>query len=101
MIQMTHHDDGKKKCQSHTIGFRDIENTASEYAKTTVFENAFICGHDITTIEAYGETQEEAIKNLEPVMDWLFEEFEAIRKLYESGLYEQDIQEVDCFGKPI
>ena len=96
MIQMTHYNDGKGKFQSHEISF-----ILSGDDSWMSFGDCHICDLSIGEVTAYGETQEEAIQNLKPVMEWLFKEYRAIEKLYNSGFYEKDIVEVDCFGKVI
>lgn len=99
MIQMTHHDDGKGKWQSHTISFRSVQrNTPEEY---TQIGNASVSNVSILEINAYGETKEEALENLRPIMDWLFEEYKAIEYLYNLGHYEDNMVEVDAFGNMI
>ncbi len=96
MIQLTHYNDGKGKNQSHEVGF----NLSGDDTYKS-FPNCCISCLSIGEITAYGETQEEAIKNLKPVMEWLFEEYKSIEELYNSGFYEKEIVEVDCFGKEI
>ncbi len=84
MLMLTHYNDHKKDSQSHRIQFQETDPGRC---------------YDITQCAAYGDTKEEALRNLEEIIYHLLDEYEAIEKLYCAGFYEDDLREVDCFGK--
>lgn len=96
MIRMTHYDDGKGKHQSHEVGFK-----LSGDAAYLSLHDSWISDLSIGSVVAYGATKEEAIENLKPIMFWLFAKYKAIEKLYNSGQYEEYMDEVDGDGEVI
>ena len=96
MIQMTHFYDGKDKRQSHEISF-----VLSGKDADMNFDDSSVTDLSIRSVVAYGETKEEALKNLKPIMQRLFEVYREIEKLYDDGFYEENMIEVDCFGKKV
>ena len=87
-MKIAHHDDGKEKCQSHKCYlFNDVDGYYN---------------FDLTNIYAYGETKEEAVKNLKEELEYYFRELHALEKmLYETDALDNDIIEVDCLGRKI
>lgn len=94
MLKMTHHDDGKGKLQSHCVHLT-IENDTPPLLD--------VDGHPWYTVDVYGYggTKQEALNSLDPAMEWLFKEWQAIENLYTSGVYHQNIVEVDGLDNPI
>ena len=88
LMKIAHHDDGKEKCQSHKCYlFNDVDGYYN---------------FDLTNIYAYGETKEEAVKNLKEELEYYFRELHALEKmLYETDALDNDIIEVDCLGRKI
>lgn len=88
LMKIAHHDDGKEKYQSHKCYlFNDVD----EYHN-----------FDLTSIYGYGETKEEAVKNLKEELEYYFRELHALEKmLYETDVLDNDIVEVDCLGRKI
>lgn len=88
LMKIAHYNDGKEKWESHTCY---LFNDADDYYK-----------FDITDIRGYGETKEEAIKNLKEELKYYFNELHALEKmLYETDILDNDIIEVNCLGKKI
>ena len=95
MIEMTHHDDGKEKYQSHEISIR--ESSFSFY--NAEFD---VWSHNPFNITGYGETKEEAIADFKKKFEFVMKELEAFTKmLLETDAITDNIIEVDCMGKPI
>ena len=88
LMKIAHHDDGKEKYQSHKCYlFNDVDK----------YHN-----FDLTSIYGYGETKEEAVKNLKEELEYYFNELHALEKmLYETDVLDNDIVEVDCLGRKI
>lgn len=88
LMKIAHHNDGKEKWQSHICY---LFNDANDYPE-----------FDITNIHGYGETKEEAIKNLKKKLEYYFNELHVLeRMLYETDVLDNDIIEVDCLGRKI
>ena len=101
MLYLTHHDDKKEKYQSHTIRFEYIENNQVVPPDRYNDYGTVILGTSVDSITSYGATKEDALKGVGEMLDWLVKEVTAIRDLYNSGVYQQNIIEVDCSGEPI
>ena len=92
MINLTHHDDGKEKFQSHEVSISESDFYNSEH---DVFSyNPF----DIT---GYGSTKEEAIEDFKRKFEYVLAEWNAFGKLLSNPAVQLNITEVDCFGKTI
>lgn len=92
LLRLSHYNDGKEKSQSHEIIIPDAYSFYN--AEYDVFSlNPF----DIT---GYGSTKEEALENFKRKFDYVIREWCAFGKmLFETDVIENDIVEVDCFGK--
>lgn len=88
MMKIAHYDDGKEKRWSHTCYlFNDVD----EYYN-----------FDLTSIYGYGETKEEAVKDLKEELEYYFNQLHALEKmLYETDVLDNDIVEFDCLGRKI
>lgn len=88
LMKIAHHNDGKEKFQSHTYC---LFNDSDRYHN-----------FDLTNIYGYGETKEEAIKNLKKELAYYFDEIHALEEmLYETDVLDNDVVEVDCLGRKI
>lgn len=88
LMKIAHHNDGKEKWESHACYLFNESNSYDEF--------------DITNIRGYGETKEEAIQNLKKELEYYFNELHSLEKmLYETDVLDNDIIEVDCFGRKI
>ena len=88
LMKIAHHDDGKRKWQSHTCY---LFNGANDYHE-----------FDITNIHGYGETKEKAIENLKKELEQCFNELHALEKmLYETDVLDNDVVKVDYLGRKI
>ena len=94
MLRLSHYNDNKEKSQSHEIILQD--NCPFYNAEYDVFSlNPF----DIT---GYGSTKEEALENFKRKFDYVMKEWHAFEKmLFETDIIEDDILDVDCFGKAV
>lgn len=93
MIEMTHHDDGKKKYQSHEISIRELNFYNSEANLST---------HNPFDVYGYGETKEEAIEDFKNKFKYLIKELQAFEQmLFDSDVITDNIIEVDCLGHEI
>lgn len=93
MIEMTYHDDGKEKWQSHEISIR--ENN---------FDNAEVdvWSHNPFNVTGYGATKEEAIEDFKNKFRYIMREWKAFEMmLLDTDVITDGIIEVDCVGKPI
>ena len=93
-MHLTHYDDGKQKWQSHEISIKDDDG----------FSNVElgIYSHDITDINGYGKTKEEALKDFKTKLEWLFGEYKKLEhEIFETANFEDTIVEVDCCGNKI
>ena len=93
-MHLTHYDDGKQKWQSHEISIKDDDG----------FSNVElgIYSHDITDINGYGETKEQALKDFKTKLEWLFSEYKKLEhEIFETANLEDAIVEVDCCGNKI
>ena len=94
MIKLSHHDDGKQKWHSHTIGILDDPR----------FYNADydVVSHNFFDVYGSGETKEEALKDFKKKFDYLLKEWIAFGYMMrETEVIDSDIVEVDCFGREI
>lgn len=94
LLRLSHYNDGKEKSQSHEIIMPD--DSPFYNAEYDIFSlNPF----DIT---GYGSTKEEALENFKRKFDYVMQEWRAFEKmLFETDVIENDIVEVDCFGKTL
>lgn len=94
MLRLSHYNDNKEKSQSHEIILED--NCPFCNAKYDLFSlNPF----DIT---GYGSTKEEALENFKRKFTYVMQEWHAFEKmLFETNIIEDDILDVDCFGKAV
>ena len=93
MIEMTYHDDGKEKWQSHEISIReqDFYNTETD-----------VWSHNPFNITGYGATKEEAIEDFKNKFKYVMRELKAFEMmLLDTDVITNNIVVVDCFGKPI
>jgi hypothetical protein len=94
-IKLAHHDDGKKKWQSHEIrlfGEYDIKYDP----EVDLFSN------NVFDVTGYGKTQEEALKDFTKKMTYLLNGFyKELEKAIAENKLTDNIVEVDCFGKEI
>jgi hypothetical protein len=92
LLRLSYYNDGKEKSQSHEVTIADAcPFYNSEYDIFSL--NPF----DIT---GYGSTKEEALENFKRKFDYVIREWCAFGKmLFETDVIENDIVEVDCFGK--
>lgn len=93
MIEMTYHNDGKEKCQSHEIEIREDDFINSEY---------MLFSHNPFDITGYGATKEEAIEDFKNKFRYIMKELRAFETmLLDTNVITDNIIEVDCCGKPI
>lgn len=94
MLRLSHYNDNKEKSQSHEIILSDSCPFCN--TKYDVFSlNPF----DIT---GYGSTKEEALENFKRKFTYVMKEWHAFEKmLFETNIIEDDILDVDCFGKAV
>ena len=94
MLRLSHYNDSKEKSQSHEIILQD--NCLFYNAEYDIFSlNPF----DIT---GYGSTKEEALENFKRKFTYVMHEWHAFEKmLFETNIIEDDILDVDCFGKAV
>lgn len=92
MLRLSHYNDGKEKSQSHEIIIPDAYPFYN--AEYDIFSlNPF----DIT---GYGSTKEEALTNFKRKFDYVMREWRAFEEmLFETDVVEDNILDVDCFGK--
>lgn len=103
MLYMTHYED---KHGTHHISFKYLDDNKNKtFSKEKLFgeygDNGFVQGTDITDLMACGPTKEAAIKNAGEIIDYLIDELNAIKKLYNWGTYEDEMVEVDGLGNVI
>lgn len=92
-IKLVHHDDGKNKWQSHEIYLKEENFYSPEYD---------LFSHNLFDVRGYGETKEEALKDFERKIDFLFNEYKALeRMLFETDVLTDNMVEVDYSGKEI
>ena len=94
MLRLSHYNDNKEKSQSHEIILQG--NCPFYNAEYDIFSlNPF----DIT---GYESTKEEALKNFKRKFTYVMQEWHAFEKmLFETDVIEDDILDVDCFGKAV
>ena len=78
-MKLTHNDDGKGRWQSHTV--------SADFDDYTIY-----------TIEGYGETREEALKEFIIKFNKLLTELMEFGKTLHTN---PELIEVDCSGKPL
>lgn len=94
MLFLTHHDDGKQKCQSHEIGLS--EDLMVYDTKHDIFS------HDFKDLVGFGSSKDEALDDFIRKFEYLLNEWNAFGKmLLETPVIVDNIKEVDCFGKEI
>lgn len=90
---LIHHDDGKQKWKSHEVGIAEKDFYNHEYD---------IFSHNFMDLTGYGETRNEALEDFKRKFQYLLNEWNAFAKLLlDSDIVENEMIEVDCFGKPI
>ena len=95
MIEMTYHNDGKEKCQSHEISIR--EN--GFYSNAEILD---VWSRNPFNVTGYGSTKEEAIKDFKDKFMYVMKELNAFETmLLDTDVITDGIIEVDCMGKPI
>lgn len=93
MIKLAHNDDYKQKWQSHTISAYDNGFHNSDLS---------IYNYDLSEINGYGATKEEALEDFKNKFQFVFNELESFKKLlFESDKLLDNIIEVDYKGDPI
>lgn len=93
MIEMTYHNDGKEKFQSHEISIRENGFINTEY---------MIFSHNPFDITGYGATKEDAITDFKNKFSYLMKELRSFETmLLDTDVITDGIIEVDCVGKPI
>ena len=92
-MHLTHHDDGKQRWQSHEVGITEQDFYNQEHD---------IFSHNFMDLIGYGETKEQAVEDFKRKFRYLLDEWNAFAKLLlDSDVVENEMIEVDCFGKPI
>lgn len=93
MIEMTYHNDGKEKWQSHEITLREHDFYNAE---------ANVWSHNPFDVYGYGATKEEAIEDFKNKFKYVMRELKAFEMmLLDTDVITSNIIEVDCFGKDI
>lgn len=92
MINLTHHDDGKGKFQSHEVSISESDFYNSEHD---------VFSHNPFDITGYGSTKEEAIEDFKRKFEYVLAEWNAFEKILCCPAIQLNITEVDCFGEPI
>lgn len=92
-MNLTHHDDGKQRWQSHEVGISEKVFFNPEHE---------VFSHNFMDLTGYGETKEQAVADFKRKFRYLLDEWNAFAKLLlDSDIAENEMIEVDCFGKPI
>lgn len=92
-MHLTHHDDGKQRWQSHEVGVTEQDFYNQEHD---------IFSHNFMDLTGYGETKEQAVEDFKRKFRYLLDEWNTFAKLLlDSDIAENEMIEVDCFGKPI
>ena len=92
-IKLVHHDDGKQKLQSNETHSKEKDFCDNEYG---------IHSYNIFDITGYGETKEEALKDFERKIKFIFDEYKKLEKLLlETNVLTNNIAEVDYAGNEI
>ena len=93
MIEMTYHNDGKEKWQSHEITLREHDFYNAE---------ADVWSHNPFDLYGYGATKEEAIEDFKNKFKYVMRELKAFEMmLLDTDVITSNIIKVDCFGKDI
>ena len=93
-MKLTHYDDGKQKHQSHEIGIMETPN----------FYNVDfdVISHDFFDIRGYGTTKDDTIADFKRKFEYILKEWISFGKmLFDTDIIEDDVFEVDCFGKEV
>ena len=97
MIEMTYHNDGKEKWQSHEIEIRE-----NGVFSTGIDNDIWVYSHDPFNITGYGATKEEAIEDFKKKFQYVMKELRAFETmLLDTDVITDNIIEVDCMGKQI
>lgn len=92
-MNLTHHDDGKQRLQSHEVSLIDRDFYNAKYG---------LFSHDFMNVSGYGATKEEAVEDFKKKFKYLLDEMNAFGKLLlETDVIENEMIEVDCLGHPI
>ena len=92
MINLTHHDDGKGKCQSHEISISESDFYNSEYD---------IFSHNPFDITGYGSTKEEAMEDFKRKFEYVLAEWNAFGKILSNPATQLNTIEIDYLGNSI
>ena len=92
MINLTHHDDGKGKFQSHEVSISESDFYNPEYD---------VFSHDPFDITGYGSTKEEAMEDFKRKFEYVLAEWNAFEKILFCPAIQLNITEVDCLGNTI
>lgn len=76
MINLTHHDDGKGKFQSHEVSISESDFYNPEHD---------VFSHNPFDITGYGSTKEEAIEDFKRKFEYVLAEWNAFGKTIPSG----------------
>lgn len=97
MIEMTYHNDGKEKRQSHEIEIRE-----KGFFSIEIEDDVWVWSHNPFDITGYGTTKEEAIEDFKIKFKYIMKELKAFETmLLDTDVITDNIIEVDCMGKPI
>jgi hypothetical protein len=93
MIKLTHNDDGKGRCYSHTISIFEDD----------YFDNNMeLFSHNPFDVAGYGDSKEEALGDFMRKFKYLMNEWVAFETmLFGTDVITDNIVEVDCFGREI
>ena len=92
MINLTHHDDGKGKFQSHEISISESDFYNSEHD---------VFSHNPFDITGYGSTKEEAIEDFKIKFEYVLAEWNAFGKILFCPAVQLNTLEIDCLGNSI
>lgn len=92
MINLTHHDDGKGKFQSHEVSISESDFYNPEHD---------VFSHNPFDITGYGSTKEEAIEDFKIKFEYVLAEWNTFEKILFCPAIQINIVEVDCLGNPI
>ena len=100
MLQIGHHDDGKKELCSHSIAIGSIDCLFD-----VTPNGALILSYDIISLSGCGATKEEALTDLRDQYNYVMKQLAEFGKKLNDDEYIKNnpdfIIEVDCFGEPI
>lgn len=92
MINLTHHNDGKGKDQSHEVSISESDFYNSEY-------NVF--SHNPFDITGYGSTKEEAMEDFKRKFEYVLAEWNAFGKMLSNPAVQLNTIEADCLRNSI